>query len=93
LRDTPKGRNESQIQGYKSQLIGKVVNAVHDQAETLSLESGDRLNDKDRGIEHNSSRDGFSIMGHGSPSTGEPIGWSAYRKAGVPLVCLVGDDV
>jgi hypothetical protein len=22
-------------------------------------------------------------MGHGSPSTGEPIGWSAYRKAGV----------
>jgi hypothetical protein len=32
------------------------------------LESGDRLNDKDRRIERNSSRDGFSIMGHGSPS-------------------------
>ena len=57
----PQGQNESQIQGYKSHLIGKVVNAIHDQAKALSLQSGDCLNDKNPRIERNSSREAFHL--------------------------------
>lgn len=57
-------QDESEIQANQRQLIGKIVHAVHNQAEAVRLKSRQRFHGEDHGIQCSRRRQGFSKMRH-----------------------------
>jgi hypothetical protein len=62
-------QDERQIEENQRHLVGEIMDAVHDQAETIRLESGDRFDHENRGVERGGRRERSAIMGHGQLST------------------------
>ena len=62
-------QDERQIEENECHLVGEIVHAVHDEAEAIGLESGDRFDHENRGVERGGRRERFAIMGHGQLST------------------------
>src|SRR5262245_11535741 len=50
-------------QGYVD--VADIVNAVHDEAQTVGLESGNRFDHENRGVERGGCGKRSAIMGHG----------------------------
>jgi hypothetical protein len=59
-------QDERQIEENQRHLVGEIVHAVHDKAQTVGLESGDRFDHENRGVERGGCRKRSAIMGHGN---------------------------
>src|SRR5438093_56984 len=57
-------QNKRQIQKHERQLVGKVVNTVHDEAQASGFKSGYGLGNKDSRIERDGSGERFAVMSH-----------------------------
>jgi hypothetical protein len=72
-------QHERQIEENERHLVGEIVHAVHDEAQTVGLESGNRFDHENRGVERGGRREWSAIMGHGyrpaDPGTGN------YRRS------------
>lgn len=57
-------QDKRQVQKHERQLVGKVVNAVHDEAQASSLEAGYGLGNKDSRVERDGGGERFAVMSH-----------------------------
>ena len=55
-------QDKGKIEKHKCHFIGQVVHAVHEQAETVCLKSGDRLPNENSGIEGYGGCEGLAIV-------------------------------
>jgi hypothetical protein len=57
--------HKGKIDENQRQLIGQVVDAVHDEAQAVSLITGNCLNNEDGAVDGDGSRDGLLVMCRG----------------------------
>src|SRR5262249_4169764 len=88
-------QDERQIEENERHLVGEIVHAVHDEAQTVGLESGDRFVNENRGVERGGCRKRPAIMGHGETSNTKPLQCSTFftsrarlREAWYELISL-----
>ena len=62
-------QHERQIEENERHLVGEIMHAVHEEAQTIGLESGNRFDHENRGVERGGRREWSAIMGHGQLST------------------------
>ena len=72
-------QHERQIEENERHLVGEIMHAVHDEAQTIGLESGNRFDHENRGVERGGGRERSAIMGHGYRPAGPGTG--NYRRS------------
>src|SRR5262249_2676009 len=86
--------DERQIEENERHLVGEIVHAIHDEAQTVGLESGDRFHHENRGVERGGCGERLAIMGHGTCSSGAAarriVPVSAHRFSASISVDAVG---
>jgi hypothetical protein len=55
-------QDERQIKENQRHLIGEIMHAVHDEAQTVGLKSGDRFNDENRSVKRGGYGERLAIM-------------------------------
>jgi hypothetical protein len=64
-REIPCGQDERQIEENERHLVGEIMHAVHNEAQTVGLKSGNRFHHENRGVECGGCGERLAIMGHG----------------------------
>src|SRR5215211_6788235 len=93
--------DERQIQTYERQLVGEVVNAIHDEGEAAGPIASSGLDGKDAGVERGRGGDLLAIVGHGfRPRSGVVIcnltvgaRWASFAPADCAVSATVSQEL
>jgi hypothetical protein len=81
-------QDERQIEENQRHLVGEIVHAVHNEAQTVGLEAGDRFDHENRGVERGGSGKRSAIMGHGEVVLHISAGFAKPGMRSYPLQSL-----